>query len=83
MVVADNGDIFVADDHNNNGNNRVVKFDRRGNFVKAWGQTGYAPSEFRALHTIAMDQRGRIFVGDRSNIRLQLFDQVGNFINRG
>ncbi|MDE0508180.1 MAG: 6-bladed beta-propeller, partial [Gammaproteobacteria bacterium] len=64
------------------GNNRVVKFDRDGNFIKAWGRTGYAPGEFRVLHTIAMDQRGRIFVGDRSNNRLQLFDQDGNFISQ-
>ena len=82
VVVADNGDIFVADGHNNNGNNRVVKFDRHGNFIKSWGRTGYAPGEFRALHTIAMDQRGRIFVGDRSNNRIQLFDQDGDFINQ-
>ncbi|MCY3690165.1 MAG: peptidyl-alpha-hydroxyglycine alpha-amidating lyase family protein [Gammaproteobacteria bacterium] len=82
VVVADNGDIFVADGHYVPGNNRVVKFDRDGNFIKAWGQTGYAPGEFRVLHTIAMDQRGRIFVGDRSNNRLQLFDQDGNFISQ-
>ncbi len=82
VVVADNGDIFVADGHYVPGNNRVVKFDRDGNFIKAWGRTGYAPGEFRVLHTIAMDQRGRIFVGDRSNNRLQLFDQDGNFISQ-
>ncbi|MCB1672923.1 MAG: peptidyl-alpha-hydroxyglycine alpha-amidating lyase family protein [Gammaproteobacteria bacterium] len=80
VVVGDNGDIFVADGHYENGNSRVVKFDRHGNFVKAWGKTGYAPGEFRVLHTIAIDQRGRVFVGDRSNNRIQLFDQDGNFL---
>lgn len=82
VVVADNGDIFIADGHNNNGNNRVMKFDQNGQFLMSWGQTGYGPSEFRALHTIAMDQRGRVFVGDRSNNRLQLFEQDGTYINQ-
>lgn len=80
VVVAPNGDVFVADGHNNDGNNRVVKFTRDGRFVKAWGSTGYAPGEFRALHAIAMDSRGRLFVGDRSNNRIQLFDQEGNHL---
>ena len=80
VVIADNGDIFVADGHGNDGNNRVVKFSRDGKFIKAWGRTGYAPGEFRSLHAIAMDSRGRIFVGDRSNNRIQLFDQEGKFL---
>ena len=77
VVVAPNGDVFVADGHNENGNNRVVKFSKDGKFIKEWGKTGYAPGEFRALHAIAMDSRGRIFVGDRFNNRVQLFDQEG------
>lgn len=77
VVVAANGDIFVADGHNETGNNRVVKFSKDGKFIKAWGRTGYGPGEFRALHAIAMDSRGRIFVGDRSNSRIQIFDQEG------
>jgi DNA-binding beta-propeller fold protein YncE len=80
VVVAANGDVFIADGHNENGNNRVVKFSKDGKFVKEWGRTGYAPGEFRALHAIAMDARGRIFVGDRSNNRVQLFDQEGKFL---
>ena len=81
VVVGDNGDIFVADGHYDDGNSRVAKFDRDGNFIKNWGKTGYAPSEFRVLHTIAIDQRGRLFVGDRSNNRIQLFTQDGEYIN--
>jgi DNA-binding beta-propeller fold protein YncE len=77
VVVAPNGDIFVADGHNEIGNNRVVKFSKDGKYLKEWGKTGYAPGEFRALHAIAMDSRGRIFVGDRSNNRVQLFDPEG------
>ncbi len=82
VVVAPNGDVFVADGHNEVGNNRVVKFTKDGKYVKEWGKTGYAPSEFRALHAIAMDRRGRIFVGDRGNNRLQLFDQEGKFLSQ-
>ena len=80
VVVADNGDIFVADGHGNNTNNRVVKFSKDGTYLMEWGKTGYGPGEFRTLHAIAMDSRGRIFVGDRSNNRLQIFDREGEFI---
>jgi DNA-binding beta-propeller fold protein YncE len=80
VVVADNGDIFVADGHGEDTNNRVVKFASDGTFIKAWGKTGYAPGEFRALHAIAIDARGRVFVADRSNNRIQLFDQDGRFL---
>ena len=77
VVIAPGGDIFVADGHNENGNNRVVKFSKEGKFIKAWGKTGWGPAEFRTLHAIAMDSRGRIFVGDRGNNRIQIFDQEG------
>ena len=80
VVVADNGDIFVADGHGEDTNNRVVKFSSDGAFLDAWGRTGYAPGEFRALHAIAIDATGRIFVADRSNNRIQLFDQNGNHL---
>jgi len=77
VVVAANGDVFVADGHNENGNNRVVKFSKDGKFINAWGKGGWAPGEFHALHAIAMDSSGRIFVGDRGNNRIQIFDQEG------
>jgi DNA-binding beta-propeller fold protein YncE len=80
VVVAPNGDIFVADGHNADGNNRVVKFSRDGKYLTEWGRTGYAPGEFRTLHAIAMDLDGRIFVADRSNNRIQIFDQDGKFL---
>jgi DNA-binding beta-propeller fold protein YncE len=80
VVVADNGNIFVADGHGNTTNNRVVKFAPDGTFIKAWGKTGYGPGEFRTLHAIAMDNDGRIYVGDRSNNRVQIFDQEGEFL---
>ncbi len=80
VVVADDGSIFVADGHSGNGNNRVVKYAPDGKVLLEWGQTGYAPGEFRTLHAIAMDSRGRVFVADRSNNRIQIFDQQGNFL---
>jgi DNA-binding beta-propeller fold protein YncE len=77
VAVSPSGDIFVADGHNDMGNNRVVRFSKDGAFIKAWGSTGWAPGEFHALHAIAIDSRGRIFVGDRGNNRIQIFDQDG------
>ncbi|HEY6248539.1 MAG TPA: peptidyl-alpha-hydroxyglycine alpha-amidating lyase family protein [Candidatus Angelobacter sp.] len=80
VVVAPNGDIFVADGHGGNSNARIVKFSKDGKFIKAWGKKGSAPGEFDTPHAIAMDSKGRIFVGDRANNRIQIFDQEGNFI---
>ena len=80
VVTAPNGDIFVADGHGPN--NRIVKFSKDGKFIKAWGKTGYAPGEFRVAHCIAMDKRGRLFVCDRSNTRIQIFDQEGKYLAR-
>lgn len=80
VVVAANGDIFVADGHSRNGNNRVVKFSSDGTYLMEWGATGYAPGQFRQLHAIAIDERGRVFVADRQNNRIQIFDQEGAFI---
>jgi DNA-binding beta-propeller fold protein YncE len=80
VVVAANGDIFVADGHGDETNNRIVKFSRNGRYVSSWGRTGYAPGEFRTLHAIAIDNAGRLFVGDRSNNRIQIFDQKGQHL---
>lgn len=80
VVVAEDGHIFVADGHQNDGNNRVVKFSPDGKFIKEWGRTGYAPGEFRTLHALALDSRGRLFVADRANNRIQIFDQEGRFL---
>ena len=81
IVVAPNGDVFVADGHGVNTNNRVVKFSSDGRYIKEWGGTGYGPGQFRTMHAIAIDARGRIFVGDRDNNRIQLFDQEGQHLS--
>jgi len=78
VVTAPNGDVFVADGHG--ANNRIVKYAKDGKFIKAWGKTGYAPGEFRTAHCIALDKRGRLFVCDRSNTRIQIFDQEGKHL---
>ena len=80
VVVAPNGNVFIADGHNANGNNRVMKLTSDGQFIMSWGQAGYAPGEFRGLHAIGMDSTGRIFVADRNNNRVQIFDQEGTHL---
>jgi sugar lactone lactonase YvrE len=84
VAVATNGDFYVADGHTGgggpDGNARIVKFDKTGKFLKAWGRKGMGPGEFDVVHTIALDSRGRVFAGDRQNNRIQIFDADGNFI---
>ena len=80
-VVAPNGDIFVTDSHRNGKNNRIVKFTKDGRFIKEWGSKGSGPGEISEPHTIAMDSRGRLFVGDRENNRIQIFDQDGTYLD--
>lgn len=80
VVVAPNGDLFVTDSHRDGKNNRVVHFTKDGRFVKEWGTKGAGPGQFSEPHTIAMDSRGRLFVGDRENNRIQIFDQSGRFL---
>jgi sugar lactone lactonase YvrE len=82
VVIAPNGDIFVTDSHRDGKNNRVVKFDRNGKFIKEWGKKGSGPGEISEPHTIAIDSRGRLFVGDRENNRIQIFDQNGKFLDQ-
>jgi mono/diheme cytochrome c family protein/sugar lactone lactonase YvrE len=79
--VAPNGDIFVADGHTpNKGAARIVKFDASGRFIKQWGGMGGEPGQFQVPHTLAMDSKGRLFVGDRANNRIQIFDQDGKLL---
>ena len=83
VVVASNGDIFVTDGHRDGSitrNNRVVKFTKDGKFVKQWGQKGSGPGDFLEPHSIVIDSRGRVLVGDRGNSRVQVFDQDGKYI---
>jgi sugar lactone lactonase YvrE len=82
VSIARNGDIFVADGHGGDTNARIVKFNKDGKFIKTWGKKGSGPGEIDGPHTLAMDSRGRLFLGDRSNNRIQIFDQEGNFLDQ-
>jgi len=80
VLVAPNGDLFVADGHGTGGNNRIVKYSGDGTYLMEWGTTGAEAGEFRDPHALAMDSQGRLFVGDRGNSRIQIFDQQGEHI---
>jgi DNA-binding beta-propeller fold protein YncE len=80
VLVAPNGDIFVADGHGGESNNRIVKFDKNGKYIKEWGSKGSAPGQFDTPHALAMDSRGRLFIGNRNNNRIDIFDQEGKFL---
>jgi DNA-binding beta-propeller fold protein YncE len=82
VITAPNGDIFVVDGHGTDGNNRIVKYSRDGKFIKAFGGSGYGPGQMRGPHAIAMDAKGRLFVADRQNQRIVIFDQDGKYINK-
>jgi hypothetical protein len=78
VAVAPGGDVFVTDGY---GNNRIVHFDERGHFIGTWGSLGSDPGQFSLPHSIALDSRGRLFVADRNNARVQVFDQSGRFLD--
>ena len=80
VLVAPSGDIFVGDGHPANGNNRIVKFSSDGTYLMEWGETGSEPGQFRTPHALAMDSQGLLYVGDRSNRRIQVFEQDGTFV---
>ncbi len=87
VVTAPNGDIFVAEGHSGQNANappdtvaRITKFDRTGKFLMSWGKLGSGPGEFRTPHGLAIDSQGRLFVADRGNVRLQIFDLQGRFL---
>ena len=73
------GNIFIADGYNNS---RVVKVDKNGRWVKTWGERGTGQSQFNILHSIAADANGNIYVADRTNRRIQVFDSDGNFLRQ-
>jgi sugar lactone lactonase YvrE len=82
VVIAPNGDIFIAQGHTPgpNGDARVLKFDKDGKFIRSWGGKGAAPGQFQVAHGIAIDAKGLVWVADRENQRMQVFDQDGTFV---
>lgn len=82
IAIASNGDIFIAQGHTPGprGDARVLKFDRTGRFITSWGGKGTGPGQFTVAHGIAIDGMGRLWVADRENQRIQIFEQDGTFV---
>jgi hypothetical protein len=83
VAVAPDGQIFVADGHapNKFGTGRIVKFSKDGRYLTSWGRKGSAPGEFDEPHDLFIGgSRGRVYVADRRNNRIQVFDQNGGVI---
>jgi hypothetical protein len=78
MAVTPAGDVFVSDGYFNA---RVVHFDRNGRFIKAWGELGSKPGQFSIPHAIVVDSKGRLYVADRNNARVQVFDPEGRLLD--
>ena len=81
VIDPEDGDIFVAESHRGGMNNRIVHYSSEGRFINQWGSKGSGQGELSEPHSIAMDSRGRLFVGDRENNRIQIFTQEGAFID--
>jgi sugar lactone lactonase YvrE len=83
VLVAPNGDIFVAEGHASNAEAtaRILKFDRTGKFLMEWGSWGKGEGQFDQPHALAMDSQGRLFVGDRGNNRIFIYSQDGKLLD--
>lgn len=73
------GNTYISDGYINA---RVAKYDRSGDWVTSWGTHGTGPGQFNLPHAIAIDSRDQIYVGDRSNRRIQVFDTDGKFLRQ-
>jgi sugar lactone lactonase YvrE len=90
VLVAPDGSIFIAESHNAqfldqnppNGIGRITKWSPDGKLIKTFGSYGYGASQFRGPHSLAMDSRGRLFVADRGNRRILIFDQDGKQLDQ-
>ena len=95
VITAPDGSIFVADGHSGQDmitdelmeegraagyTGRIIKFAADGTRIKAWGQIGVRHGEFRTPHALAFDSKGRLWVADRGNHRIEIFDQDGNYL---
>lgn len=76
---AANGNFFITDGYVNS---RVVEFTKGGEYVKQWGGKGTGDNEFNIVHDVVLDPRGRLYVADRENNRIQIFDQEGKFLGK-
>ncbi|MDP1932326.1 MAG: peptidyl-alpha-hydroxyglycine alpha-amidating lyase family protein [Gammaproteobacteria bacterium] len=83
VFVAPNGNIFIGEGHSGaeGSTARILKFNSNGEFLKEWGSLGSGPDQFSQPHSLAMDSQGRLFVADRGNNRIQIFDQEGTLLD--
>jgi DNA-binding beta-propeller fold protein YncE len=79
VSVAPSGNIFVSDGY---GNHKVQKFSANGTLIGSWGKPGTGPGEFALVHNVDTDKSGRVYVCDRENGRIQIFDEGGKFITQ-
>jgi DNA-binding beta-propeller fold protein YncE len=77
VAFAPNGDIYVTDGY---GSARVVKFSRDGKYLLQWGKRGNGPGEFMLPHNVVVDAQGRVYVTDRDNQRIEVFDANGKYL---
>ena len=78
LAIAPDGNIFVSDGY---GGHRVHKFSPEGELLLSWGRQGTRPGEFALLHNVWVDSRSRVLICDRENHRIQIFDDVGNYLD--
>jgi streptogramin lyase len=88
VLVAPDGSVFIAEAHNDQfldtpqgGVGRISKWSPSGELIRTFGTWGYGDGQFRGAHSLAMDSQGRLFVADRGNRRIQIFDQDGNHLD--
>ena len=96
VVTGPDGSIYVADGHSGQGmttnqaiaagreaglTGRILKFAPDGTFIREWGRIGTLHGEFRTPHAVEFDSQGRLFVADRGNHRIEIFDQDGNYLD--
>ncbi|HAA68833.1 MAG: hypothetical protein CMJ70_00510 [Planctomycetaceae bacterium] len=77
LAVAPDGSLFVSDGY---GNSKVHKFSPEGQLVKSWGEPGHGPGQFDLVHSVWVDSHSRVYVCDRENNRIQIFDTDGHYL---
>jgi DNA-binding beta-propeller fold protein YncE len=79
VAFAPDGNFFITDGYVNS---RVAKFSKGGDYIKQWGAKGTGDSEFNIVHDVVIDSQGRLYIADRENWRIQIFDQEGRFLGK-
>ncbi|RPJ20457.1 MAG: hypothetical protein EHM33_28405 [Chloroflexi bacterium] len=77
VAIAPDGSFYISDGY---GNSRVTRFSADGEYMIGWGNKGTAPGQFDVPHSIALDSQGSVYIADRGNARLQIFDEAGQFL---